>query len=108
MILALALLALVAAMIGLWVDRRQTIYIARHPEPVGGDNDPSTFYETNPLLGRNPSVTRVRNYFGLCCIVMAGGGLFVSVEWALAIALVVAAVQAIVVVRNYRLGIPLL
>ena len=41
------------------VDWAQTRYIAKHP---------GRYYETNPLLGRHPSVSRVDNYFAACWV----------------------------------------
>lgn len=82
------------------IDWWQTLAIARQPD---------SFYETNIILGKHPSAARVSCYFAVCIAVL---GALIGIAWlcgrthvAMAIALVVATFEAVVVVRNLLLGV---
>lgn len=77
------------------IDWRQTLTIARNPE---------RWYETNPILGRHPSVLRVNVWFaivltaGLCAMALLP-------TFCLLIVAVGAVVEGYFVFNNFRLGI---
>lgn len=98
---AALVLCLAAAVVALVLDWRQTLRIARNP---------ATLSEINLILGPHPSVSRVCWYFG------AWGVFVVLLTWvlwwyalpwlALAVCVAIALFEAVVVWRNYRLGVP--
>lgn len=89
---------LVAMLVLLVIDWRQTLVIARNPQ---------RWYERNPALGEHPSVARVNAWFAL----MAAGVL--GIAWLcrglpdvfVVFASTVVVAEVICVVNNWRLGI---
>jgi hypothetical protein len=90
-----AILAIVALAPLLVIDWLQTLQIALNP---------NRWYERNPLLGRNPPVWRVHLHFSLACWLVVGLVLLPG-WWAPGALAAFAAMEAICVVNNYRLGI---
>ncbi|MFP3564672.1 hypothetical protein [Paraburkholderia sp. SIMBA_030] len=91
---------LFAAVVALSLDWLQTLRIARNP---------AQWSEVNVILGPHPGVARVCWYFGAWEVVVA---LLTWLLWwyalpwlALGVCAAIAAFEAVVVARNYRLGL---
>ena len=65
-----ALLAVSTLTMG--IDWRQTRRIAEQPE---------RYYETNPIIGRHPSLDRVDQYFAISWIIKAGIAYILPSQW---------------------------
>ncbi len=82
------------------IDWAQTIVIAQNPQ---------TWSENNPLLGRHPSERRVHVYFACCCVIIFAGAIglleHAGPGWASLAMLAVALFEAYWVRHNWRNGI---
>lgn len=80
----------------LLADWAQTRYIATHP---------ADYHETNPLLGKHPSLARTNNYFAASLAVNWGAVYAMPADWRPAWQYSFIAMEAFFVLRNRSLGI---
>lgn len=62
-------------------------------------------YETNPVLGRNPSANRVRGYFVTAAVLHAGVSYFLSPTYRKAFQEGTIALELVVIGNNKRIGL---
>jgi hypothetical protein len=80
------------------LDCRQTLRIKDHPD----------IWETNPILGKHPSDSRIKIYFAICVIGLPLAGFFISGInhiFGFAWLLIWAAIEVKMILSNYKLGL---
>lgn len=96
-----ALISLTAMIFALSLDWLQTLWIARNPVKAS---------EINVILGKHPSVARVCWYFAAWIVVLAGIAVALfAFGWiwpAVALCVLAAVFEAVVVIRNFILHVP--
>lgn len=81
------------------VDWLQTRYIATHTD---------RYYETNFILGIHPSVMKVNVYFAVCVAAVLALYVYLGQQFAMSLNVgfgLLAAFEAYITYRNYKLGI---
>ena len=95
------IVCLLFALGALGLDWLQTLWIARNPDKT---------WEINVILGKHPSVARVCWYFAVCIVLLVAAAVALYLGgWprvAIGLCALVAIFEAVVVGRNFRLGIP--
>ena len=79
------------------MDWMQTRYIAKNP----------SFHEQNDLVGRNPSIGKVNNYFVATALLHVGVAYLLPTEYRKAFQYITIGMEIGAVAHNYQIGIKL-
>jgi len=92
---------LAAYQVARFVDWRQTLNIAEQRNPDGS----YAWHETNPLLGRHPSVGRVNTHYAISAIGVAALAHYLPNRYRKPFLTGAVVFEVAIVARNYNLGI---